>query len=228
MEIEELLTQLHHLADPAYLPKMQRFGIPTEQALGIRMPLLRQLAKPYRKQHQLALDLWEQPIHEARLLATLVDDPKQVTDGQMEAWVTDIRSWDLCDQACGNLFWNTPYAYDKAITWCQRPEEFVKRAGFVLMVELVIHDKKATDEQILAFFPYLEAEAHDERNFVKKAISWMIRQTGKRNLTLHQEALALANRLSTQDNRPAQWIYRDVMKELRSESVLKRLQKNNE
>lgn len=225
MSLDNILTQLHHLTDPAYLPKMQRFGIPTEHALGIRMPLLRQIAKTYRKQHDLALEMWDAQIHEARLLATLVDDPRQVTEAQMEDWVADIRSWDLCDQACGNLFWKTPYAYSKSAEWCQRPEEFVKRAGFVLMTELVIHDKKASDEQIIDFFPYLEQEAYDERNFVKKAISWMIRQTGKRNLDLHQEALALARRLSKQDNRPARWISRDVMKELLSESVQKRLRK---
>ncbi|MEQ9439705.1 MAG: DNA alkylation repair protein [Cyclobacteriaceae bacterium] len=225
MSLDNILTQLHHLTDPTYLPKMQRFGIPTERALGIRMPLLRQIAKTYRKQHALALDLWDAQIHEARLLATLIDDAPQVTEAQMEDWVADIRSWDLCDQACGNLFWKTPYAYSKAIEWCQRSEEFVKRAGFVLMTELVIHDKKATDAQIVHFFPYLEMEAYDERNFVKKAISWMIRQTGKRNLALHQEAMTLARGLSKQDNRPARWIARDVMKELRSEQVQKRLRK---
>lgn len=225
MNAEQILTQLHDLADPAYLPKMQRFGIPTDQALGIRMPVLRQLAKPYHKRHELALDLWDSGIHEARIVATLVDDHRQVTEEQTENWVADIQSWDLCDQACGNLFWRTPFAYRKATEWCQRSEEFVKRTGFVLMTALVIHDKKMPEDQIIALFSYLEMEAYDNRNFVKKAINWMLRQTGKRSLSLNQQAIELAQQIAQQDYPAARWIAKDALRELQSEKVRKRSKK---
>ncbi len=220
---KQILNQLHDLADPAYLPKMQRFGISTDQALGIRMPVLRQLATPYYKQHELALDLWDSGIHEARILATLVDDYQQVTKEQLENWVADIHSWDVCDQACGNLFWRTPFAYQKATEWCQRSEEFVKRAGFVLMTALVIHDKKMPEDQITAFFPYLEMEAYDNRNFVKKAINWMLRQTGKRSSSLNQKAIELAQKIAQQEYPSARWIAKDALRELQSGKVQERL-----
>lgn len=225
MNAEQVLAQLHDLADPAYLPKMQRFGIPTDQALGIRMPVLRKLAKPYRKQHELALDLWDSGIHEAQIVATLVDDYRQVTEVQLENWVTDIHSWDLCDQACGNLFWRTPFAYCKATEWCQRSEEFVKRAGFVLMTALVIHNKKMPEDQITALFPYLEMEAYDNRNFVKKAINWMLRQTGKRSFSLNQQVIDLAQEISQQEYPSARWIAQDALRELQSEKIQDRLRK---
>ncbi|MEM9834416.1 MAG: DNA alkylation repair protein [Bacteroidota bacterium] len=225
MNADQLLAQLHDLADPTYLPKMQRFGIPTERALGIRMPVLRQVAKPYRKQHELALDLWDNEIHEAQILATLVDDYQQVTEEQMENWVADIHSWDLCDQVCGNLFWRTPFAYQKSAEWCQRSEEFVKRAGFVLMTALVIHDKKAPNERFTEFFPYLEMEAYDNRNFVKKAINWMLRQTGKHSLSLNQKAIDLANQIAQQEYPSARWIAQDALRELQSEKIQERLKK---
>ncbi|MEM8968410.1 MAG: DNA alkylation repair protein [Bacteroidota bacterium] len=225
MNAQQILTQLHDLADTSYLSKLQRFGIPTDHALGIRMPVLRQLAKPYRKQHELALDLWDSGIHEAQIVATLVDDYQQVTEEQLESWVANIQSWDLCDQACGNLFWRTSFAHSKATEWCQRPEEFVKRAGFVLMTVFVIHDKKMPDDQITAFFPYLEMEAYDNRNFVKKAINWMLRQTGKRSLELNQKAIDLANQIAQQEYPSARWIAQDALRELQSEKVQARLNK---
>ncbi|MGB3589706.1 MAG: DNA alkylation repair protein [Tunicatimonas sp.] len=223
MTAEQILIQLHDLADPAYLPKIQRFGILTDQALGIRIPMLRQLAKPYCQQHELALDLWDSGVHEAQILATLVDDHRQVTEEQLENWVTDIQSWDLCDQACSNLFWRTPFAYRKATEWCQRSEEFVKRTGFVLMTALVIHDKKMPEDQIIALFPYLEMEAYDNRNFVKKAINWMLRQTGKRSLSLNQQAINLAQEIGQQKYLSAQWIAHDALRELQSEKTQMRL-----
>src|SRR5262249_21478799 len=161
------------------------------QMLGISLPNLRKLAKPYRKDHTLALKLWETGIHEARIVATLVDDPAQVTTEQMEAWAADFNSWDIVDQACSNLFAKTPYAHEKARAWCQRDEEFVRRAGFSLIAVLAVHDKKASNGDMEAFYPLIRAGAEDNRNFVKKAVNWALRQIGKRNRALNASALKI-------------------------------------
>jgi 3-methyladenine DNA glycosylase AlkD len=221
--VEAVIEQLKSLAQPENLAGMARFGIATEQVLGIPLPALRNLAKQYRRNHPLALALWDTGIHEARILAALVDDPSQVTEEQMEAWVRDFNSWDLCDQCCGNLFDKTPLAYDKAIEWSHREEEFVKRAGFALMAWLAVHDKNADDDRFRAFFPHLEQGAADERNFVKKAVNWALRQIGKRNRTLNREAVNTARRIQQQDTRSARWIAAHTFRELTSPKVQERL-----
>lgn len=166
LTLDSALAELHRLADPSRLAGMARYGINTGRALGVPMPAIRNLALRQRN-HALALELWATGIHEARILAALVDDPKQVSREQMDAWAADFNSWDLCDQVCSNLFARTPYAVECAFEWCERQPEFEKRAGFVLMAALAVHDKKAPDELFLSFLPALVKGAADERNFVK-------------------------------------------------------------
>jgi 3-methyladenine DNA glycosylase AlkD len=224
-EAQRIIGELKSLESPHNRAGMQRFGINTSQALGISMKILREKAKPYRKNHELALQLWNEQIHEARLLAVLIDDPGQLTDKQMEAWVNDIDSWDLCDQACMNLFDKFPGTWEKARQWSARKEEFVKRAGFVLMAVLSVHDKKASDEAFLAFLPIIERESGDERNFVKKAVNWALRAIGKRNPKLNQKAIEYSEKLAQSENKAVRWIGKDALHELQSEKVQARLMK---
>jgi len=221
---QKVLDQLRSLENEKNRQGMKRFGINTEQALGISMKSLRQIARQYRKDHQLALELWKSQVHEARLLAVLIDDPKQLTEPQMEDWVKDIRSWDLCDQACSNLFDKWPGAYPKAREWSIREEEFVKRAGFVLMAVLSVHDKKAPDEYFSQFFSDIEREATDSRNFVRKAVNWALRAIGKRNLFLNHQARELSRRLSESDDKTTCWIGREASKELESPKIQQRIE----
>jgi 3-methyladenine DNA glycosylase AlkD len=176
--------------------------------------MIRALAKEIGRSHELAQQLWDSGIHEARILAGMVDDYRHVSEEQMERWVKDFNSWDLCDQVCSNLFDKTPFAYDKAKSWTVRNEEFVKRAGFALMACLAVHDKKASDQQFLLFFPLIKKESVDERNFVKKAVNWALRQIGKRNLALNQAAIELAHEIKTIDSKSARWIANDALREL--------------
>jgi 3-methyladenine DNA glycosylase AlkD len=220
---DQILTRLESLGNPEDAAGMARFGINVEQAYGIRIPELRKLAKELGKDHDLALALWETGMHEARILASMIDDPKQVSEAQMEAWVRDFNSWDLCDQCTGNLFDRTPFAYSKAHEWAARQPEFEKRAGFALMAWLAVHDKKAPDEKFSAFLPVIEREAGDERNFVRKAVNWALRQIGKRNAALNAEAIAMAKKLQRMDSKAAQWNANDALKELTSEKVQARL-----
>jgi 3-methyladenine DNA glycosylase AlkD len=223
MEREEVLQRLNDLADPEGRAGMARFGIATDRALGIRIPMLRRLAKEVGPDHRLAQELWDTRIHEARILASMIDDPAGVTEGQMEAWVGDFDSWDVCDQVCGNLFDKTPYAHEKAVSWSGREEEFVKRAGFALMATLAVHDKGAPDAAFLVFLPLIEREAHDGRNYVKKAVNWALRQIGKRNRALNMEAIAAAKRIHAADSRSGRWVASDALRELRSDPVQARL-----
>jgi 3-methyladenine DNA glycosylase AlkD len=213
-QLEQVLTQLDQLASPENAAGMARFGIRGAQVLGVSVRDLRALARPYKKDHALAQALWETGIHEARLLASIIADPQQVTKELMERWVLDFDSWDLCDQCCMNLFDKTPFAWQKAIAWSAHEAEFVRRAGFALMAALAMHDKHATDEQFEPFFTCIREQSTDDRNFVKKAVNWALRQIGKRNTTLRSRALAVARDLAESDARPARWIGRDAVNEL--------------
>jgi 3-methyladenine DNA glycosylase AlkD len=203
---------------------MSRFGIQTNKAFGVCLPQLRALAKKIGTDHDLAQKIWQTAIHEARILASMIDDPTKVTEDQMEKWATDFDSWDIVDGCCGNLFDKTPYAVRKAHQWSARQEEYVKRAGFVLMAELAVHDKKAPDEIFLGFLPLIVREASDERNFVKKAVNWALRQIGKRNQILNKAAVGVANEIRGSDSRSTRWIAADAFRELTSPSVRKRLE----
>ena len=216
MTLEEILNTLRANANPDNVTGMARYGISTEGTLGLPIPFLRALAKQAGKDHELALGLWSTGIHEARIMASMVDRPQWVTEEQMEEWVADFDSWDVCDQVCGNVFDTSPLGRVKAVEWCRRPEEFVRRAGFVLMAEMAVHDKAATDDLFLSFLPLIREYAVDDRNFVKKAVNWALRQIGKRNNTLMPHALALAEELSTSTSAPARWIGKDAVRELKA------------
>jgi len=192
---------------------MKRFGVDNSKAFGVSLPNLRKVAKSIKKDHQLALELWATGIHECRVLASLVDDPKQVTPEQMDSWVADFYSWDVCDQVCGNLFDRTPFAIEKALEYSRSEKEYTKRAGFVLMAEFAVHDKKANDESFMPFFPIIEREAWDDRNFVKKAVNWALRQIGKRNRSLGKAAKECALRIAQQESKAAKWIAKDALAE---------------
>ncbi|MBN1663388.1 MAG: DNA alkylation repair protein [Deltaproteobacteria bacterium] len=221
----QVIERLKILSNPANVAGMARYGISTEGALGVSMPVLRKLAREIGRKHDLAGDLWQSGVHEARILASLIDDPRQVTEEQMEKWVLDIYSWDVCDQLCSNLFSRTSLAYEKATAWTGRPETFVKRAGFVLMACLAVHDKKADDNIFAAFLPIMVREAADDRNFVKKAVNWALRQIGKRNVVLNRLSVETARQIRQSDAKSARWIAGDAIRELTDEKVLIRLEK---
>jgi 3-methyladenine DNA glycosylase AlkD len=222
---DEVLAELRAKGNPDSVGAMAHFGIATSRALGgWPVPELRALAKRVGRDHHLALALWESGIHEARELAPMVDRASEVTEAQMESWAADFDSWDIVDGCCGGLFIRTPWAYEKAFAWSRREEEFVKRAGLVLMAYLAVHDKQAPDEKIASFLPVLEREAWDERNFVKKATNWALRQIGKRSLALNGLAIESALRIKQQGTRSARWIAADALRELRGGKVQARLQ----
>lgn len=223
MNAEEVLEELRRLGDPRHLAGLSRSGIPSERAFGVPVPKLRRLAKRLGKDHRLAEALWRSGAHEARMLASMVAEPGKVTEEQMERWIADVCSWDLCGTCCGELFDKTPYAYRKAGAWSKRPEEFVKRAGFALMASLAVHDKRAPDEAFLKLLPYIEQGASDDRNFVKKAVNWALRSIGKRNLSLNDAAIQSAERLDSSDSRAAKSVASNALRELRSEKVRQRL-----
>ncbi len=225
MKCGEILKKLKSMSDSENREGMKRFGINIENAFGVRIWDLRKIAKEIGADHQLAADLWETKNHEAMLLACLIDDPKQVTEKQMESWVKDFDSWDICDICCSNLFDQTQWAYKKAFEWSEREEEYVKRAGFVLIAALSVHDKKAGDKEFEQFFPVIKREATDERNFVKKAVNWALRQIGKRNKQLNKKAIKEAEKIKKIDSRAAKWIASDALRELKSEKIQKRLNK---
>jgi len=203
LNCKSIINELKKNANPENVAGMARFGINAENALGISIPFLRDFAKQIGNDHSLAEELWSSAIHEARILAGLVDDPKMVTERQMDRWVKDFDSWDVCDQVCSSLFDKTEFAYKKAFEWSERDEEFVKRAGFVLMAALSVHDKKASDKDFEKFLPVIAREADDERNFVKKAVNWALRQIGKRNLELNKKAINYASSIQKSGSKSA-------------------------
>jgi 3-methyladenine DNA glycosylase AlkD len=222
-EYGEILSKLKSMQDPKAVKGMARFGINTKQAYGVSIPNIRALAKKIGRDHNLAQKLWSSGIHEARILACIVDDPKLVTEEQMDAWVKSFDSWDVCDQCCSNLFDKTKFAHQKAAQWSKRREEFVRRTGFTLIAALAVHDKNARDEDFIAFLPLIKNASTDERNFVKKAINWALRQIGKRNARLNKRAVELAEEIHEIDARSAKWIASDAIRELTSKAVQKRL-----
>jgi len=229
---EEIVSELRAQANPDNVAGMARFGIASAGTLGISIPVLRAIAKrvrPLRKTnpaylHELAAHLWASGLHEVRILAGLVDVPALVTREQMEAWALDLDSWDVTDQV-NTLFAETPFARDLAYEWAVRDEPFVKRSAFRIMCSLALQGSTATDEELLGFLPVIEREATDERNFVKKAINWALRQIGKRSAALNAAAIESGERILAQhpDSTAARWIARDALRELRSDAVRERL-----
>jgi len=219
MNVNEVLNEIKSLSTVEHFSKLAHFGINDSKALGVKIPLLRQLAKKLGKNHELAIELWKTEVHEARLLATMIDDPKLVTESQFDSWVRDFNSWDICDQCCG-LFSKTPYVLPKVYTYSTAKEEFVKRTAFVLMCALVIVDKKADNEFFFPFFDLIEREAWDDRNFVRKAVNWALRQIGKRNEELRLKAIECAERVLKQESKSARWIASDALRELKYEKII--------
>jgi 3-methyladenine DNA glycosylase AlkD len=228
MTVKEILKAIESLSSPENVAGMARYGIVTKKAFGVSAPDLKQLAKEIKKtakdRHSLALELWKTGIHDARAAAYLIDDPKEVTEDQMDTWAADFDNWAIVDGTCGHLFCRSPLAYKKIEEWSGCDQEFIKRAGIVLIAWLAVHDKKASDERIAEFLPLLETHANDERNFVKKAVNWSLRQVGKRSLYLNGLAIECAHRIREQGSRPARWIAADALRELTGESVRKRVE----
>jgi 3-methyladenine DNA glycosylase AlkD len=221
------MDELQQRGNPKTVVGMARFGIQTGKALGVSIPQLREMVKQAGTNHELAQKLWKTGIHEARILASMIDDPEKVSEDQMERWAADFDSWDVVDGCCGNLFDKTEFAIRKAHEWSKRKEEYIKRAGFVLMAEMAVHDKKALDKTFLDFLPVTISEASDERNFVKKAVNWALRQIGKRNTILNAAAIKTCAEIRDSDSRSAKWIAADALRELTSVSVRRKLASAN-
>lgn len=212
--VKTVLAELKALGSEENRAGMARFGINIEKAYGVSMASSRPLARKYKRQHDLAAELWASGIHEARILAALIDDPKLVTPKQMDTWAADFDSWDLCDQACMKLFATTPYVAEKVAKWAKDKREFVRRAAFATIAGYAVGAKQAPDSELLPFLTIIETYATDERNFVKKAVNWALRQIGKRSKALHAPALKLATKLAASDDKAARWIGKDAVKEL--------------
>lgn len=209
-----ILAELQALRSSENLTGMARLGINTANALGVPVATLRKMARNIRRSHQLASELWGSGIHEARILASMASEPERVTEAQMERWVLDFDSWDLCDQTCSNLFGKIPWAWDKCVQWSGREEEFVKRAAFTLMACLAVRAKDAADDQFETFFPIIKRESGDGRNYVKKAVNWALRQIGKRSPVLREKAIACAREIAETGTPSARWIASDALREL--------------
>ncbi len=221
--LQGVLSRLRAHANPKNVAGMARFGINPKGTLGVNVLTLRQFAKEIGTDHALAQKLWRSNIHEARILASFIDDPTLVTERQMERWVRDFDSWDVCDEVCSNLFDRTALTWRKATEWPHRTEEYVRRAGFVLMAALAVHDKQVPDRAFAKFFPLIKRYATDERNFVKKAVNWALRQIGKRSATLRRHAIQTAREIQGIDSRAARWIAADALREFREKKISKSL-----
>lgn len=222
-----MIGHLKSLGSSENVAGMARFGIVTERAFGVPAVELKHVARDVKRsvedRHGFAQRLWETGIHEARIVTYLIDDPKRVTEEQMDAWAEDFDNWAITDGTCGHLFCRTPLAYKKVHEWSRRDEEFVKRAGIVLIAWLAVHDKKGDDERIADLLPILETHAGDDRNFIKKAVNWSLRQVGKRSLPLNELAIETARRIREQGTSSARWIAADALRELTSDKTIERL-----
>ena len=223
--VKDVLDKLQSKARPEQLQGMAKYGMAVGQRLGVSVPDMRKLAKEIGRDHKLALDLWRTGIAEAKIVAAMVGDPDKLTEEQMEDWVTGINSWDICDQVCMNLFEKNQLAWKKIIDWSEREDEFVKRTAFSLIACLAWHDKKASDDKFIEVLPVIIRGATDERNFVKKAVSWALRNIGKRNLNLNKAAIDTAKEIKRLDSKAARWVASDTLRELESEAIRSRLKR---
>ncbi len=220
---DDIIKRLKSMRNPKNVEGMNRFGIIGKNMLGISVYDLRKIAKDEGRDHVVAQNLWNSGIHEARMLAVFMEEPEKVTESQMEKWAKDFDSWDICDQACTDLFDRTPLAWNKAWGWSSRKEEFVKRGAFALMAGLAVHDRNAKDSDFISLFDPIKRESGDERNFVRKAVNWALRNIGKRNLALNKKAIKVAEEIEKMDSKAARWIAKDALRELRSEKMQERL-----
>jgi 3-methyladenine DNA glycosylase AlkD len=225
---EEVLKKLKAKARPDQLAGMARYGMAVKRRLGVSVPDMRKMAKELGKDHKLAIELWRTGISESRIVAAMIDEPGKLSEVQMEDWVKDIDSWDICDQVCMNLFEKTPLAWKKIHDWSKREEEFVKRTAFALIACLAWHDKDAEDEKFIKLFPVIKREAADERDLVRKAVNWALRNIGKRNASLNKAAIRTAKEILSIDSKAARWIASDAVSELESEAVKRRLRRSRQ
>jgi len=225
MTLSSVLNLLRSKGNPRTLEGMKRYGIIAKKAYGVSAPDIRAIAKTIGKNQKLSLQLWANGVLEARVLASFVGEPDRVTARQMDAWVRDFDSWAVCDACCSVLFDKTPFAYRKAFEWCRKKEEYVKRAGFVMMAVLAVHDKKPDDKEFLRMLPAIKRGATDGRNFVRKAVNWALRQIGKRNQALNRAAIRTAREIQRMDSSPAHWVAADALRELQSPAVRRRVKK---
>jgi len=223
MSFNQVMKKLYSMESKENVEGMARYGINPNNNLGVSIYKLRPIAKENGKNHNLALKLWNSGIHDARLLACFIDDPDKVTGEQMDSWAKDFDSWDICDQACTSLFDQTPFAWKKIFEWAERDEEFVKRGAFSLIAGLSVHDKDAVDKKFEKFFPLIIKCSTDDRNYVKKAVNWALRNIGKRNKYLNEKAVETAKKILKIDSKSARWIANDAIRELKSEKVKIRL-----
>ena len=202
---------------------MARYGLPSDRAFGVSVGAMQLIAKRLGPDHDLAEALWETGWYEARMVAAFLDEPARVTPAQMDRWCKDFDNWGICDTVCFHLFDRTPHAWRKVAAWSRRGDQFGKRAAFALLACLALHDKTAPDAPFLKSLPLIERAATDDRNFVKKGVSWALRLIGRRNLALHAAAVEVATRLAASPDGPARWIGKDAVRELKSPAVVRRL-----
>ena len=222
-EVRTVLSWLEEKSTQRDLDNLQRFGIAASQPFGVSMSNMKLMAKRLGRNHALAEALWSTGRYEAQMVATLIDDPAIVTPAQMDRWCRDFDNWGICDTACFFLFDRSPHAWAKVAQWSGRREEFVKRAAFALLASLALHDKDAADKPFMDSLKFIESAATDERNFVKKGVSWALRSVGRRNAAVNGATVVLARRLSTSENAAARWIGKGAVRELTSPAVVRKL-----
>jgi 3-methyladenine DNA glycosylase AlkD len=227
MKFEQVIKKLKAMGNPKNIEGMGRFGIKTENNLGNSVTILRNFAKNIGKDHDLAVKLWNSGIRDARMVAACIEDPKTISEEQVEEWVKDFDSWDICDHTCGHLIDKTTFAFKKAKEWSKRSEEFQKRAGFALMAWLAVHDKNVDNSEFEKFFPIIKRESIDERNYVRKAVNWALRNIGKRNLPMNKKAISEAKEILKIDSKTARWIANDALRELTSDKIKQKFEKKN-
>ena len=224
-DVDSVLAWLKRHSSAATREGMARYGIPSDNASGVSVGDIRDLGKRLGRDHELALALWETGSYEARMLTPFIDEPDRVTSAQMDRWCRDFDSWAICDALCFHLFDKTPHAWQKIVKWSNHRDEFVKRAAFALLASVALHDKTVPDGRFLKSFALIERAAIDERNFVKKAVSWALRGIGKRNVALHSAAVKLARRLADSPHPAARWTARDALRDLATPATLRRMKR---
>jgi len=225
MDFDQVMKKLYSMKNKKNVEGMARYGINPHNNLGVSIYKLRPIAKENGRDHNLALKLWDSGVHDARLLACFIDETEMVTSKQMDSWAKDFDSWDICDQACTSLFDQTSFAWKKIYEWAERDEEFVKRGAFSIIAGLSVHDKKAEDKKFEKIFPLIIKHSIDDRNYVKKAVNWALRNIGKRNISLNKKAVRVAKEIQKIDSKTARWIANDAIRELTNEKIKQRLEK---
>jgi 3-methyladenine DNA glycosylase AlkD len=227
IDADDVVTKLKRLGTKKTRDGMARFAIPSEKAFGVTVGQIRDMGKQLGRNHDLALALWETGWYEARMLSAFVDEPDRVTPAQMDRWCRNFDNWAICDTICFHLFDRTPHAFAKVKQWASKRNEFEKRAAFALLASLGIHDKKASEESFAQCLALIEKAATDERNFVKKGVSWALRVVGRRSRALNEASVKLSQKLTRSNEPAARWIGRDAFKELTSPAVVRRLKERN-